>query len=166
MKVHITLYCEIVYSAEKSINLNTNGGWTVYLSEIKERRQKVIWTWQKLWLSVQLEETSWWCSQSQNCSDGNYRSDPETSTICSSSENLFHISKTTDKFLPGLNDIFMAWRVKKVITRTNIFALILISMENLVHKVPVAGDFGKTDHDILEFGIHWESYSLDRYSRL
>ena len=39
-------------------------------------------------------------------------------------------------------------------------------MENLVHKVPVAGDFGKTDHDILEFGIPWESYSLDRRSKL
>lgn len=30
----------------------------------------------------------------------------------------------------------------------------------------MAGDFGKTDHGVLEFGIHWESYSLDRYSRL
>lgn len=40
VKVHITLYYEIVHSAEKSINLNMNGGWSVYLSEIKGKNAK------------------------------------------------------------------------------------------------------------------------------
>lgn len=49
-----------------------------------------------------------------------------------------------------------------MITGTNIFGLILASKENLVHKVPVTGDFGKTDCVILvlEFGLSWVGYSL------
>lgn len=40
VKVHITLYYEIVHSAEKSINLNMNGSWSVYMSEIKGKNAK------------------------------------------------------------------------------------------------------------------------------
>ena len=48
VKVCITLYYEIIHSAEKSINLNMDGGWVVYLSEIKRKNANVIWMWQKL----------------------------------------------------------------------------------------------------------------------
>lgn len=50
--------------------------------------------------------------------------------------------------------------VKEVITGTNIFGLILASKENLVHKVPVTGDFGKPDCVVLvlEFGLSWVGY--------
>lgn len=57
----------------------------------------------------------------------------------------------------------MPWSIKGVIIVINSFGLIG-SSKNFVHKMNMTEVFGKSDHTILELGVSWEGYSLDKYS--